>query len=705
MIKLNAKLPQIYIGPQSLSDFEDAIKMEWIETNGLGGYASSTILGINTRKYHGLLVAAFNPPVDRRVLLAKLDETLIVNNKEYQLGSNEFKCGIQPRGYEFLSEFSLSPIPTFKYSVDGVRLQKTVFMPYKKNATVVSYEVSSPNENGVSVRISPLVNSRHFHAVTDKDHTNWCFLQKPFERKVVIQPSIPASTLILCATDGRYLAGEGTWIDEMYFRVEASREESSLNDAYQPGFFEMSLSPMETKKFYIIAVAGKNESEAHSVFSSIYTGKISSIEVLYDSELKRRIGLLDYFQKRYVDLRMEDWLKWVLLAADSFIVDRDSTKTKSIIAGYHWFEDWGRDSLISLPGLTLVTGRFEDAKQILLTFKHYCQKGIVPNRFPDSPEDKPVYNTVDATLWYFNAVLQYLKYTNDFDFVHKELWDTLNSIIEHHVKGTLYDIRMDSDGLIAHGPQLTWMDAKVGEWIVTPRNGKAVEIQALWYNALKTMEILAKYFDQKEEAEKYSSMADTTRKSFVEKFWNPQKECLFDVVSGQQGDPSLRPNQIIAVALDFRMLDKAREEKVVETVWRKLWGAYGLKTLSDDDPRYVRRYLGDRLHRDSAYHNGTVWAWLLGPFVTAFLKTRNYEEKWRTFAFENFLKPLFQKEVFQAGLGTISEIFDADPPHSPQGCISQAWSVAEPLRSYMEDVMLKRPYYEQKLQNLCNLIL
>jgi predicted glycogen debranching enzyme len=692
MIKLKAKLPQIQVEPQSLSDLDKAIQTEWIETNGLGGYASSTVLGINTRKYHGLLVAAFNPPVNRRVLLAKLDENLIINGKAYQTGSNEFKHGIQPRGYEFLSEFSLSPMPAFKYSVNGVQLQKTIFVPHGRNATIVSYEGYNPHEESVQIQIFPLVNSRHFQAVTNRDNINWSFLQNPLDRGAIIQPSIPMSTLILYATDGRYLVGEGAWTKEMYFRVDDSRGESSLDDAYQPGFFEVSLSPMETERFHILAIAGKNENEAQSVFSLIYSGKISDIEALFDSELKRRISLLEEFRRRHADLQMEDWLKWVLLAADSFIVDRESTKTKSVIAGYHWFEDWGRDSLISLSGLTLVTGRFEDAKQILLTFNHYCQKGIVPNRFPDSPEDKPVYNTVDATLWYFNAVLQYLKYASDFDFVQKELWDTLKSIVEYHVKGTMNDIRMDNDGLIAHGPQLTWMDTKIGDWIITPRDGKAVEIQALWYNALKTMEMLAINLNEKEEAEKYSSMAEMTKKSFVEKFWNPQKECLFDVVNGEQRDPSLRPNQIMAVALDFSMLDKAMEEKVVETVWRKLWGTYGLKTLSEDDPRYVRKYLGDWFHRDSAYHNGTVWAWLLGPFTTAFLKVKNYEKKWRIFAFENFLKPLFQIEVFQAGLGTISEIFDADPPHSPQGCISQAWSVAEPLRAYIEDVLLKRPH-------------
>ena len=279
---------------------------------------------------------------------------------------------------------------------------------------------------------------------------------------------------------------------------------------------------------------------------------------------------------------------------------------------------------------------------------------------------------MDATLWYFNAVQNYLKYSGDFDFIKEELWDVLKSIIEHHIRGTLYNIRMDQDNLLSHGPQLTWMDAKVGDRVVTPREGKAVEIQALWYNALKTMELFAKRFSEKGKAEEYSFIAETAKKSFLAKFWNVKQDCLFDVVHGEQRDSSLRPNQALAVMLDFSMLDKAQSEKVVEAVRRRLWGTYGLRTLPEDDPCYVGVYLGDRAIRDNAYHNGTVWPWLLGPFVTAFLKVKNYEERWRNFAFETFLKPLFLREVFQAGLGTVSEIFDGNPPHTSRGCIAQA---------------------------------
>lgn len=693
---MEISLPKIQLGPSVLSDFCRAIQMEWIVANGLGGYASSTVLGINTQKYHGLLVAAFNPPVDRRVLLSKLDEEVRIENEMYPTGANEFKYGIQPKGYVFLSNFLLDPFPTYRYAIQDFQLQKTIFMPYGKNATIIIYEVFNHHKNKVSIRISPVVNSRHFHAVTDKDKLNWNFKQKSFKQSVVIQPSILSSTLIILSTDGQYLVGRGEWVEEMFFRVDNSRGESCLDDGYQPGCFALNVAPQESKRVFVLVTAGRSENEAQKILSSI-PKKPKDLDAMYNREVRRLKKLLARFKKQYINIKIEEWLKWLVLAADCFIVNRESTKAKSVIAGYHWFEDWGRDSLISLPGLTLVTGRFEDAKKLLLTFKHYCCKGILPNRFPDHSGDKPTYNTVDATLWYFNAVLQYLKYTGDFRFIQKEIWNTLKSIVEHHIQGTIYGIHIEDDGFITHGPQLTWMDAVVNQRPVTPREGKTVEVQALWYNTLKIMELLSTRFKQKKEAERYSTMAEKVKKSFEEVFWNPKRDYLFDVVYNEQKDPSLRPNQVIAVALDFTMLDKAKEEAVVETVWRKLWGDYGLKTLPEDDPRYIGRYLGDRVYRDKAYHSGTVWAWLLGPFTTAFLKVKGYEERWRAFAFKNFLQPLLKEEIIRAGLGTISEIFDGDPPHEPRGCISQAWSVAEPLRAYVEDVLLKRPPCEQKV--------
>lgn len=686
-------LPKIHLGSNVLSDFNKAIQMEWIITNGLGGYASSTALGINTRKYHGLLVAAFNPPTDRNVLLTKLDEEVKIEDKTYSIGSNEFDCVIQPEGHRFLSDFSLNPFPTYGYSIDKVQLQKKIFMLYGKNATVIDYELFNPTKEKVDIRIFPLVNYRHFHTITDKDKLNWKFIQKPVHQGVNVYPSIPLSNLIIYSSDGKYHAGKDKWIRHMHFRVDHSRGESCRDDSFQPGCFELNVVSEEKKKFFIVVAAGKTESEAKHVFSSIS----KDVDALRHQELSRQEKLLEKFQEHHRAIQMEDWLKWMILAADSFIVNRESIKAKSVIAGYHWFEDWGRDSLIALPGLTLATGRFEDAKKILLTFKHYCCRGIIPNHFPDHAGENPAYNTVDATGWYFNAVLQYLKYTGDIDFVRKQMWSFLRSIVKHHCEGTLYNICLDDDGLIAHGPQLTWMDAMMNQEAVTPRDGKAVEVQALWYNALKIMGLLATRFNQKEQAEEYSAMAEKAKESFVKKFWNPQAGWLFDVVKDKQQDASLRPNQIISAALDFSMLDKTKEEKIVDIVWKKLFATYGLKTLSEEDSRYIGKYLGGWNHRHNAYHNGTVWAWLLGPFTTAFLKVKNYEERWRVFARKTFLQPLFQKETFQAGLGTISEIFDGDSPYTSRGGIAQAWSVAEPLRAFVEDVMLKRPPYEQTI--------
>ena len=688
-------LPKINVRRDTLSEIDQALSLEWLVTNGLGGYASSTVLGVNTRKYHGLLIAAFNPPVNRWVLLTKIDEQITIGTETFEIGTNEFRDVIHPKGYRFLSEFSVAPLPTFRYDVGFVNLKKTVFMPYMKNATIVIYEASNSSKEEVIVKISPLVNSRHIYNVTQKDKLPWSFIQKRYSDGVIVEPSDSLSSLFLSAGNSGFVE-ESWWVDKLFYRTDASRSENSIEDNFRPGFFKFSIGPKEKKRFFIIATAGKNEQEARTLFSSFGT-HMEDVNVLYREELERRNSLIEMFHAHNSDLDIENWLRWLIQAADSFIVQRVSTGKKSVLAGYNWFDDWGRDALISLPGLTLVTGRFRDAQEILLTFSHYCHNGVIPNRFSDKAGDIPLYNTVDATLWFFNAVLQYLKYTGDFDFVQNKLWKTLTEITDWHVRGTIFGIHMDEDGLIAHGPQLTWMDAATIDRFVTPRNGKAVEIQALWYNLLKTMQLLAKQFNESDKAEQYSRMANNAKKSFLAKFWNPTKEYLNDVVSENSADWSLRPNQLIAVSLDFSMLDNTKGEKIVETVWKNLWGKYGLKTLPNTDSRYAGKYLGDWKHRDSSYHNGTVWAWLLGPFITAFLKTKNHEDYWREFTFNHHLRPLINDELYQAGLGVVSEIFDGDEPHLSRGCISQAWSVAEPLRAYVEDVSLKRPPHEQKV--------
>ena len=356
------------------------------------------------------------------------------------------------------------------------------------------------------------------------------------------------------------------------------------------------MSANTEKEFAVIFTVDHESQRAQEILNSI-GGIIQEVNESFTQELNQRSSLLADFYSSHPNVPVTDWLSWILLAADSFMVENFEGK-KSVIAGYHWFEPWGRDTFVSLPGLLLVTGKYGDAKDILRTFMQYCKSGLIPNLVPDK-SGIPVYDTVDGTLWYVNAVLQYIKYTGDFGFVKEELWEKLQEIIENHQRGTLFGIKMDADGLLMHGPRLTWMDAKVGNDVITPRTGKAVEIQALWYNTLRTMELLADKFEEPELAEKYGAMADQTRQSFNAKFWNQKENCLFDVID-KTADPSIRPNQIFAVSLDYTMLDNEKSQKVVETVNRELVTPNGLKTLSVSDPKFVGKCSGDSRSRDMA---------------------------------------------------------------------------------------------------------
>jgi len=458
--------------------------------------------------------------VDRRVVLSKADEHVLIEGEAYSLGSNEFIHGFHPQGYRHLGGFSQSPYPTYTYAVGDVKIHKTILMPYQKNATIIIYEAATPMEKRAILQVSPLVNSRHFHAVTDKGKLALSFVQKVSAQKTTVQVATPQSTLVLSSSSGRYIPGE-KWVEDLYYRVDKSLDTSCFDDCFVPGMFETGFD--ESTRLYVVAAADQNPEEAEKVHASVCED-LADFNGFLNRESRRLAALVNGFHGQHKNIIQVDWLRWLVLAADSFIVNRFSTKTKTVIAGYHWFEDWGRDSLISLPGLALVTGRFDDAREVLLTFKHYCSRGVIPNRFPDEAGEQPVYNTVDATLWYFHAVLRYLKYTGDDDFVRRELWSILQSVIDYHIQGTINNIRLDSDGLIAHGPRLTWMDAMVNNNPATPREGKAVEIQALWYNALKVMELLANRFGQKDLAEKYRGMAGKAEESFVEKFWNAQQE-------------------------------------------------------------------------------------------------------------------------------------------------------------------------------------
>ena len=639
---------------------------EWLETNGLGGFASSSITGLNTRRYHGLLTAATNPPVGRIVMLSKLEETLIIDGRRYELSANQYPGSIYPQGFLYQTNFRLDPYPVFAYEVEGFRFEKSVFMVQGQNATVVHYELGANEANRYSgeikLELRPLIAFRDYHSTTHENGT----LNRRVETDAGITsvrpyPDLPA---LYFSYDDAELNTSGDWYRNFEYDVERERGLDFMEDLFSPFALTFNLSLHRRAR----------------VIASTERFDIRTAERFRDAETSRRKTMGPASPKA------NDLVRRLFSAADQYIVARGAQKT--VIAGYHWFSDWGRDTMIALPGLTLATGRFEIAKSILSQFAQHVDQGMLPNRFPDTGET-PEYNTVDATLWFFEAVRSLLHYTNEYDFVRANLYDVLKDIIAWHVRGTRYNIHVDHDGLLASGEpgvQLTWMDAKVGDWVVTPRHGKPVEIQALWYNALRVMEHLARKFGEKDNEKEYAKLAERAEKSFNAQFWNKDGGCLYDVVNGDHRDSSVRPNQVIAVSLRHSMVPKSRAKSILRVVDSELLTPCGLRTLSPGDSQYRGRYEGNQLHRDGAYHQGTVWPWLMGPYITAYMKTfgasagRKVAVEWLN---------NFQHHLEDACLGQVSEIFDADPPHSARGCAAQAWSVAELLRAATEDVYTK----------------
>jgi predicted glycogen debranching enzyme len=653
MIELNQKV---------VRDFGSATTREWLETNGIGGFSSSTVIGLNTRRYHGLLTAATNPPVGRLVLLSKLEETLVIDGRRFELSANQYPDVVHPQGFNYQTGFRLDPFPVFTYEVDGVTLEKSVLMAQGENTTVVQYQLSKgKGTNDIRLEIRPLIAFRDYHSLT---HENGG-LNPHIEIEsglVTCRPYRDLAPLHL-AHDSADIDQTGFWYRNFQYSIEQERGLDFAEDLFSPCGFTFDLS----RKSNVSIIASTEPRDVHQA------------ETYRRNEIDRRVRARD----------TEDQLVHALVvAADQFIVARERCNT--VIAGYHWFADWGRDTMIALPGLTLATSRPDVAKGILREFANHVDQGMLPNRFPDAGET-PEYNTVDATLWFFEAVRSFLQYTNDYDFVGTHLYAVLKDIIEWHIKGTRYQIHVDEDGLLYSGEpgvQLTWMDARVGDWVVTPRHGKPVEIQALWYNALRVMEELAAKFKDTSAKQNYAAMAKKAIASFNDKFWNEEVGCLFDVVNGETRDASIRPNQVLAISLANSMLSKDRAASMLRVVERDLLTPRGLRTLSPNDPNYIGCYEGDPRHRDGAYHQGTVWPWLMGPYVTAYIKTfgKRAGRKFATTWLEQF-----QDHFHEACLGQVSEIFDGDAPHAPRGCVAQAWSVSELLRATMEDVKKQPP--------------
>ncbi|MFZ5632819.1 MAG: amylo-alpha-1,6-glucosidase [Bacillota bacterium] len=658
----------INLGKGDWPTFEQGIQKEWLVTNGLGGYASSTVICANTRKYHGLLVASLAPPVRRTLLLAKVDERVEAGGRTYNLATNKTVQGVSEFGFIHLQRALVGKFPAFIYSFTDITLEKTVFMIREKNTTVILYRIKN-GSSPAAVRLIPLVNCRDFHWTSRAGQVNFSteLLAVPGGSGIAVKcvPEVPALK-IFCGGGGTFSPGEG-YFEGMLYPGEEERGENAVEDHYVPGRFVVNLEAGEEKVFSLLATI--EEDLVH---------RRAGGEDLLAAERERCDKLLELSGCR------DEFARRLTLAADAFVVRRESTGASSVIAGYHWFNDWGRDTMIALPGLTLVTGRYGEAREILTTFARYCKEGLIPNMFPDTPRE-PLYNTVDASLWYFQAVYKYLQYTGDFDFVLEKIYPVLKEIARWYIKGTRYNIGMDRDGLIragAPGLQLTWMDAKVDHWVVTPRHGKPVEISALWYNALKILDELAV---RAGEAPPHGGLAEKVRESFEEKFWYDGGGYLYDVIDGGSRDTRMRPNQVIAMALACPPVSPARARQALRRIWQELYATYGLRSLSYYDPEFKGVYTGDRIRRDGAYHQGTVWSWLIGPFITAYRKAHGYSPASREQA-ALFINP-FRDHLRYHGVGYVSEIFDGSEPLLPRGCIAQAWGVAEVLRAYVEDVL------------------
>lgn len=655
----------IQFSHDTLQDLSAATSREWLETNGIGGFSSSTIIGLNTRRYHGLLTAATKPPVGRIVMLSKLEETLIIDGRRYELSANQYPGVVHPQGFNYQTGFRLDPYPIFTYEVEGLRLEKSVFMVEGQNTTVIYFELKSVGAfDSIRLEIRPLIAFRDYHSTT---HEN-AALNSHVNTEDGLTTVAPYGDLpsLHFAHDSCEVDTNGFWYRNFQYAVEQERGLDFNEDLFSP--FLLSFDLRARARARVVASTERVE--------------VGKADRQRKAEVSRRKAITSGAAKT------NDLVRKLTLAADQFIVARERCKT--VIAGYPWFSDWGRDTMIALPGLALATGRAEIAKSILAEFANHVDQGMLPNRFPDAGET-PEYNTVDATLWFFEAVRALLEYTGDYEFVRENLYVVLNNIIDWHVKGTRYNIHVDVDGLLFSGEpgvQLTWMDAKIGDWVVTPRHGKPVEIQALWYNALRVMEQLAGKLKDTRAKKKYAAMADRARDSFNSLFWNEDLGCLYDVVNGDARDASVRPNQIFAISVKNSLVSQERAAKILQVVERELLTPRGLRTLSPNDAQYRGRYEGNPSSRDSVYHQGTVWPWLIGPYITAYVKT--FGAKSGRAAVADWLKN-FETHLSEACLGQVSEIFDGDAPHAPRGCVAQAWSVAEILRAAVEDVYAIEP--------------
>jgi predicted glycogen debranching enzyme len=669
----------IAFGREICGNLQTAAGREWLVTNGIGGYASGTVAGVLTRRYHGLLIAALQPPLGRTLMLTKMEEMVHYSHQIYALSTDRWADGsVNPQGYRYLERFTLNgTVPTWRFACGDALLQKQIWMQQGANTTYIHYELLRSSQP-VALMLKALVNYRDHHGSVRS--WGWRMAVDRIDEGVSVT-AFPGATPLYLLSDRAEVITLHDWYYGFNLAVEHYRGLSDREDHLHAATFHITLYPGES-----ITLVASTEAKPD----------LSGANALKQRQLYEQKLLNVWRTDRPLASReTTSWISQLVLAADQFIVNRTVTPPetlssaeahpngpsslagKTILAGYPWFSDWGRDTMISLPGLTLATGRSEVARLILRTFAYYVDQGMLPNRFPDFGE-VPEYNTVDATLWYFEAIHQYYRMTQDDDLL-MELYPALADIIHWHCRGTRFNIHLDPvDGLLYAGEpgvQLTWMDAKVGSWVVTPREGKPIEVNALWYNALRTMAKFARQLGKPHQ--EYDAIADRTLARFV-RFWNEDLGYCYDVLDGPEGDdPSLRPNQIFAVSLPDSPLTPVQQKGVVDACGRSLLTSYGLRSVAPTHPQYQGHYGGDQRQRDAAYHQGTTWGWLLGAFAIAHLRVYNDPAQAR-----QFLEPMAD-HLTHHGVGSLSEIFDGDPPFEPRGCIAQAWTVAEVLRAWM----------------------
>lgn len=662
---------------------ENGLAKEWLLTNGIGGFASSTIIGANTRKYHGLLVAALTPPARRFLTVSKLDESIEIDGKKYELYTNVCKDYIS-QGFKYQTNFRKEYVPIFTYEVQGVKITKIICMEYGQNTVGIYYKIQN-GDKPAKLNIAPIVNFRDFHTM-NTDHIFKVEQKVEDDQVQLIVDDHYETPIYIKASEGTYNKHENDTFYNMFYIEEEKRGFYPEENHNVPGVFEIEIDANDEKEIDVVCSLEKIET---TDVKAMINSEIIRLNNLFNDSL-----LIDNRkEKKTAKEKDNDRLKKeFLVATDNFVVNRPSFNLHTLIAGYPWFLDWGRDSMISFEGTLLIPKRFDIAKEVLLTYVKDTKFGLIPNGY-SGYDNRPLYNSVDASLLLFEQIRKYLDYTGDYEFVKENLYRYLEEIIKNYINGIDLDnnnIYLDTDYLMVSGTeytQNTWMDAKYGSFAVTPRNGKAVEVNAMWYNALMIMSDLVVKFGKKTKAKEYKDLAQKCKNAFCEKFYNKRRKCLYDVI----GDSKIRPNQLFSLSLTYPVIDPSSEmaKNIMSVVDKKLLNSYGLKTLAKGEKNYVDTYEGDGFRRDMSYHQGITWTWLLGLYYDSLknmikaTKTKKAKDELeqKLEKFRNTTYKTFKKEIRENGcIGSISELYDSKRPFLPKGAVAQAWSVAEVFR-------------------------